>query len=398
MSRFSLAIIVTCAVAMFCSPAVYANSESNVQFSGFARVVAGYLDDDSGRYLGYKNSVSLDKQSLLGLQLDYQFTNELGITAQVIGRTADTEDSGIEWLYLTYSPHKSLKFKLGRQRTPVFSYSDFSDVGFAYNWVTLPQQVYRQFMLPNYDGLHSQYDYVGKNISLSMEAYIGGLERDYDDFGQDINVDVDNFKGLVGTLGYNNWTFRASLHLGDIDINIAELDNFSDTLNLAGFAQSANSLSNEGKGEFYQFSAFYEDIDYFFRTELTKLNTELFYAPDTNGYFVSGGLNFYPFSVHLSFARDTSRYNEYLSEIPIGVNEQLDQLAYGYQAIVGQLHNNSTVSYTLGGRWDWQDNLAFKVEATLLKERDGYQGLFTTRKSDFDGEAMLYQLALEWVF
>lgn len=396
--QFILACIVAMLAFMTFAHATNDN-EDKLQLSGFARVVAGYIDDENAKFNGYENKVSLGQQSLIGLQADYRIFDNVSATAQVIGRTGDDNDSGIEWLYLTYAPTRALQFKLGRQRTPIFSYSDFSDVGFAYNWVSLPQQVYRQFLFPNFDGLHGQYEYVARNISYGVEAYIGGIEQDFMTLGQTLETDIDSLRGVVGTIGYGGWTFRASYHRGHADVIQEDIINLSDTLRTIGFIQSADSLSMMGVGRFYQLSAFYENVDYFFKTELVKLRTvDLFLAPKTNGYFVTGGVNFYPFVTYVSFSRDTNRYSQPISEIPIGVNAQLDQLAFGYQQVTSQTGSNSTVSYTAGIRWNWKDNLSLKAEATMLKERDGFEGLFTSRDSNFDGKAMFYQLALEWVF
>ena len=60
-----------------------AQAEDNLQFSGFARVVMGYLDDSNAEYAGYDDSISLGEQSLLGLQADYQFNETLSITGQL---------------------------------------------------------------------------------------------------------------------------------------------------------------------------------------------------------------------------------------------------------------------------------------------------------------------------
>lgn len=377
---------------------VQAKAEDALEFSGFARVVAGYLDEDNASFNGYENKISVAEQSLLGLQADYQISDDFWATVQVIGRTGDNADSGVEWLYLTYAPLKALKLKLGRQRSPVFSYSDYLDVGFAYKWVSLPQQVYQQFLFPNFDGLHAQYEYIGEHVSLGVEAYFGELDRDFVYQGNAINTNIDNMHGIITTLGFQGWTLRASFHNGNAELYQQQLFEFSSVLREVGFNQSADSISNAGFTQFYQFSAFYEDLDYFFRTEASRLRTGLFLAPDTNGYFISGGVNFYPFSIYASFARDTNKYSGAISEIPLGVNQQLDQLAFGFQQITGQVGNNSTLSYSVGGRWDWSDSLAFKVQTSLLKERDGFEGLFINRDSKFDGKAMFYQLAMEWVF
>ena len=76
----------------------FTEDEDKLQFSGFARVVMGYLDDKNAEYLNYDNSVSIDKESLIGLQVDYQIIDSLALTGQVIGHAGNQRDSGIEWL------------------------------------------------------------------------------------------------------------------------------------------------------------------------------------------------------------------------------------------------------------------------------------------------------------
>lgn len=395
----SMSLISSYFILLLSMSAVSAETDDKLQLSGFARVVLGYLDESNATYLGYDNSLSLDQQSLIGLQADYQILDKLSVTGQFVARTGDDKDSELEWLYLTYTPTKSFKFKLGRQRTPIFNYSEIVDVGFAYPWVSLPQQVYRTFLFPTYEGLHVQYEYIGREILLGLETYAGGIERNFTANGQVLDTDIDNLRGVVGTIGYEGWNFRASYHRGHADVNQPELNAFRDQLQQLGFTQSAETIKTAGVGRFYQISAFYEDVDYFFRTEVIQLEADLSLAPKTKGFFVSGGVNFYPLSVYASFSKDINRYDKPSSEIPIGLIPQLDALAFGYQQIFSQSNDNNTRSYTLGLRWDWKSNLAFKTEATLLEESNALQGLFTTRDvNNFDGQAMLYQVAMEWVF
>lgn len=386
-------------VVIFASTSGFAETDNPLEFSGFARVVAGYLDEDNATFLGYNNSISINQQTLVGLQADYQINDSLSATGQFIARTGDDKDSDLEWLYLTYAPSKSLRFKLGRQRTPIFNYSEVVDVGFAYPWISLPQQVYRTFLFPTYEGLHTQYEYIGKKVSLGLEAYAGGTDKDFTSNGRVVDTHIDSLRGGVGTIGYKGWNFRVSYHRGHVDTNQSELNAFSNQLRQLGFTQSANSIKTAGVGRFYQASAFYEDVDYFFRTEVMQLKADLSLAPKTKGYFISAGVNFDPISVYASFSKDINRYGQPSSEIPTGLSPQLDALAFGYQQIFSQSIDNDTKSYTIGLRWDWKQNLAFKVESTLLEENNALQGLFTTRDvNNFDGQAMLYQVAMEWVF
>ena len=177
----------------------------------------------------------------------------------------------------------------------MFIYSETIDVGFTYPWISLPQQVYRAFLFPNFEGLHAQYEYMGTEVSIGLEAYAGGIETDFVANGQLLETDIDNLQGVVGTLEYEGWKFRASFHRGHADIYQPDLVAFSDQLRQFGFTQSADSIKTVGVGRFVQLSAFYEDLDYFFKTEVIQITADLSLSPKTKGFFVSGGLNFYPF-------------------------------------------------------------------------------------------------------
>ena len=78
------------------------------------------------------------------------------VTAQGLFRSDSTTvsgESGLEWLYLTYTPTTNLQIKIGKLRTPFFTMSDFSDVGFAYPWINPPQQVYDTYLFKTFNEL-----------------------------------------------------------------------------------------------------------------------------------------------------------------------------------------------------------------------------------------------------
>jgi hypothetical protein len=60
----------------------YAKADDALQFSGFARLVLGCLDESNATYFGYDDGISFDQQSLIGLQADYQLLDNLAVTEQ----------------------------------------------------------------------------------------------------------------------------------------------------------------------------------------------------------------------------------------------------------------------------------------------------------------------------
>jgi hypothetical protein len=384
-------------------PSVYAKTEDALQLSGFARVVLGYLDEGDATYFGYDDSISFNQQSLVGLQADYKILDNLSATGQFIGHRGSKRESGLEWLYLTYTPTRSTQIKLGKQRIPFFNYSDSLDVGFAYPWITLPRQVYSAIFLSTFEGVLANYQWSGGKIGFDIEGYWGSFDDVVSTLDAEVPAKVSALRGLITKINYDNWTFRASYHTGDTIIGLPELKEFSSVLGQFGFIQSAESLNSDGKAEFYQIAASYDSLDYFFRTEVTQVDTRSAVIPNTRSYFVTAGYNHYPFLSYVSFAKNKTTYGAPAAEIPVGFDPQLDALASGYQSVFDALPLLDSQSITLGTRWDFKSNLALKVEVTLIKANQDSIGnnnssFVVLDEANFDKKAPLYQLALEWVF
>ena len=386
-------------VLLFGTSSVSAETEDALQLSGFARVVLGHLDETHATYLGYDDGLSLSQQSLIGLQADYQIFDQLSVTGQFIGHSGDERGSGVEWLYLTYEPTRSTQIKIGKQRTPFFNYSDSIDVGFAYPWITLPHQVYNSVFFSNFDGVLVNYQWSGKKVGFDIEGYWGSFDDVIYTAGVQVTANINDLRGLITKLTYDSWTFRASVHTTEAFIGLTGLKEFGRILNEFGFTKTADSLSPDGQIEFYQVGASYENVDYFFRSEVTQNHTQSPALPDVNSFFVAAGYNYSSFVSYVSFAKSNSTHVAPINEIPIGIDPQLDALALGYQTIFEELPFDSSQSITLGTRWDIKANLALKAEVTWIKLEEGSGANFhILNRAEFDRKVALYQLAVEWVF
>lgn len=378
---------------------VSAQTGDALQFSGFARVVAGYLDEPHATYLDYDDGISLKPQSLIGLHVDYQIVDSLSFTGQFVGKSGNEQQTGIDWLYLAYEPTRATQIKLGRQRTPFFNYSDSIDVGFSYPWITLPQQVYSSVLFPTFDGILGNYQWSGKEFGFELEGYWGNYDDIIFTAGDETPAEVSDLRGVIAKINNGSWAFRASYHTADAALGLSELREFSSILQQFGFSQSAESLNPDGRVDFYQISASYENVNYFLRAEATQTNTESSAIPDINAYFVALGYNYYPFLSYVSFGKNESTYPKSVNEIPIGLDPGFDALAFGYQNVFNSLPSLSSKSITLGTRWDWKTNLALKAEVTWTQVPKVSSANFVVMDSaKFDRKSRLYQLALEWVF
>ncbi|GAB2701662.1 hypothetical protein GCM10027170_35700 [Aliiglaciecola aliphaticivorans] len=372
---------------------------NELNFSGYARVIAGYLDEENTDFKGYDDSISFEPSSLIALQAEYQFSDKWSATTQLIARADKDKDSGIEWLYLTYQATDNLQIKFGKLRAPFFSMSDYTDVGFAYPWINLPYQVYDNFLFRTFEGADLIYKFNTGNVELSIEAYIGQEDGDVEFNNNQTGFTARNLRGLIGKLNKNNFEFRIAHYQGNLGLNISEVTEFQQTLYNLNFVQSADSLDTKGVAKVQQIGIVYDNLDYFIRSEWVNIETDLDFIPKIQSYYVTGGFNYAHFTFHLTFADSKGEVKSPLQEIPIGYDPGLDQLAEAYNNIFLTSAATDMQSWTLGARWDVLSNLALKAEFTTIEEDNGSNSFFDTdENTTFDGKSNLYLVGLEWVF
>ena len=142
------------------------------KFSGFASLVAGrtggacvatealapHYASTCTRYIAdwghgavYDEDLALNKETRAGLQGEFKFNKQFSATAQVTARTLKDQHLNLEWAYLSWAPTPEWKVQVGRKRMPLYYYSDFQDVGYAYNTVRPSPDVYGWDVV-NYNG------------------------------------------------------------------------------------------------------------------------------------------------------------------------------------------------------------------------------------------------------
>jgi len=374
----------------------------NLELSGFARVIGGYLDHDERQFEGYTNEVSFAEQSLVAVQPTYHFTDKFSVTSQVLAHSSSDRDSGVEWLYLSYQPDNAWHFRAGKLRTPFFIYSDSLDVGYTYPWVSAPAQVYNNYLFSTFNGARGSYFYSGSELALNLEAYYGHFKGDLFLAGTkvDVEAEVDDLAGLVATLSHNNLSLRMSYHQGHNDTVIPAVELIKQPLRANGFNDSADSLKSSGRVYALQASLSYDRVNSFYKAEWVKTVTGYKMAPEVIGFYLLGGYIIDDWTLYGTYSK--SAYSEIhpaneLPQTPTG-NDSLDMLSAAYYQVFADTPNGSLESYILGARWDFRLDMALKAEATLFEESRNPSGFFTDSDNEDNENAMLYQVAWEWIF
>mgnify|MGYP000484950404 CR=1 FL=1 len=160
----------------------------------------------------YKDSWTMKPDTLFGLQVDIDMADKLSATAQVISKGAKDFDAEFEWLYVGYALTSSITVNIGRQRAPLYNYSDFQDVGYAYHWTRPPLEVYGEEIF-SYEGVSMlKTGYFG-DWDYETQAYLGSGTNDETPLG---DLHLENWYGAVFVLSNDEFRFRVSGHAADI--------------------------------------------------------------------------------------------------------------------------------------------------------------------------------------
>ena len=207
-----------------------ATAGAELSLNGFGSLVAGRVTEgdaflaDYPKTGIYDDDWSASPDSSLGLQLSAYLTDDFSVITQVIANSASEETVDVDWLYLNYQLTPSLSAQLGRKRLPLYYYSDYFDVGYAYYWIRPPADLYT-WQITNYNGVSLLYEHSLGHWDSSLNLYYGSEESEDNEllgllFGVPVDESWKDMVGIVGTLADEMFDIRLSYMEGLVDRDI----------------------------------------------------------------------------------------------------------------------------------------------------------------------------------
>ena len=130
------------AIVILAASTVHAES-GDLNIYGFMSVGVAALDNDSVALDDFESDANFKQDTVLGIQISKQVNDSTSVTGQLVSRGLDDFKTEAAWAYVSFDATESTTLRMGRLRVPFFYYSDFLDVGYAFNWVRPPSEVYR---------------------------------------------------------------------------------------------------------------------------------------------------------------------------------------------------------------------------------------------------------------
>lgn len=316
---------------MWCSPLAQA---ADINWNGFMSIAGGKTLDDDTTYIVepttsgmYEDSFSFAPESVMGLQAQAVVSDKLRATVQMVAKGSEDFDTAVDWAYVSYDLTDSLTLNAGRFRLPIYFYSDFLDVGFAYHWVRPPVEVYST-PTSQLEGVNLYHSTFLGDFELETQAWYGGIDdqQETEIGGQTFEsyLDAKNNMGISSTVTWDWLKVRLVYNTTDVASEMSGV--------IPGFG--AFDMNSQTAVD-YIAAAFMADYgNFIWRSEVTHSATETTtaagaFGPETTTdtssktWYVSAGYNIGDFTPHITHAEinpETVGYFEKVKTNTVGVS------------------------------------------------------------------------------
>lgn len=330
----------------------------------------GFRRDTSTSH-GATKSWSIPTDSRLGLQIGANFNEDFSATAQWVlrDRSGQFFEQNLDLAFLRWNISPDLYIRLGRVSPDVFMLTDHRNVGYAYPWMRPPHEFYGQVPIYHYDGLDITKKFELGDGFLTLKLFGGYTHNQVPNF-VDLKTIEQGGTIFSSSAVYNtgDWTGRLSYSQYDIAHDSSDLNLLRQTLsnpvfniiwpNIKSIVPRLRSIGTTAR--FSELGVAYDDGIWLGQAEASYIDTDSSFFPSmASGYF-SFGRRISSLTIYSLLGIGKSLNNKTNIPNPLIPDPTLVAL----QKTLSNTFNNNIdeKSVSLGLRWDFYTNMAFKVE------------------------------------
>ncbi|EKE75153.1 porin [Gallaecimonas xiamenensis] len=350
------------ALATLCGQAA-----ADIRFNGFASIVAGQTLSSDETALGYDDDLSFKPDSLFALQAMADLGEGLTATAQIMAKGADDYDADLEWAYISYALNDDWKLHAGKLRAPLFRYSAFLDVGYAYTWLRPPQSVYG-VPFNTIEGIRLDNTTFFGDWESNLKLYGGSYDGDISPNGVEGSGELKNALGASWEMTRDWLSLRGTYATAKVTFapNDAEsqqqLGALVAQLQGLGLTDLADGMvTEEDRGTFWGLGLGIDYQNLLFNAEFTHYQVDDALIPETDGWYASIGYRFDSVTPYYS-------YEKFDAKADRKSTANLPALLAGAVNAVYDLGRSESTTHTLGLRWDFHPSAAFKLEYNQIED------------------------------
>jgi predicted porin len=306
----------------------------------------------------------------------------------------------VEWANVKYQLSPDASLRLGRIVLPSFMVSDYRTVGFANTWVRPPVELYGLIPITASDGIDATYQLTWGAVTERFQVSFGGTDVKLPNGGI---AKVRSHWGVVATTERGAASFRIAYQQADLTIDT--FNSLFDALRQFGPAGEAIAErwdADESLDQFGTLGFLYDPGEWFAVAEWGTTNTHSAVG-DRTAWYVSGGYRYREVTPYVLYSTvradapiadpglDATFYPPELATLVAGLNDGLND-------ILASNPIQSTVS--LGMRWDFHENLDFKLQLDHTNLGAGSPGTLGNLQPEFrpGGSYDLISFAIDVLF
>ena len=186
--------------------------------TGDERSINDFLQED--------DEVDLKNHNTLGMRLTANLDDKLTLTAQMVSKGVNDYDADFDWIYAEYAFSSQWHIAIGRIRTPLFMYSEFVDVGYAYQWVQAPTEIYNLVDYPfqSMESVRLRYNITLNGWDNEFLAWIGSSADPLYTNGIDAELELKEAWGVAFTTSHDWLTLRSVYFTGLTSADLSSID------------------------------------------------------------------------------------------------------------------------------------------------------------------------------
>jgi hypothetical protein len=409
--------IAAIALAMYatCARAADPDAAPLFSFSGFGTLAAVHSSERNADYApnsfkpvgaGFSRSWSAATDSLIAAQVSANPATKLSAVVQIIAEQNydNTYRPHVEWANIKYQFTPDFSVRAGRTVLPILIATDTRKVGFANPWLRPPGEVYSLIGVTSNDGVDASFRMRAGDASNTLQLTAGASDSKLAQSGG-LGSGTAKARKLVLLQDTFEMGF-ASLHFnyGRARITLAQLDPLFDAFRQFGPEGVAIADKYEVQDDFVTLigvGAAWNPGRWFATGEWVQARSRSILGTKS-AWYVSGGYRFGPVTPYATYAQaragslhdpglDVATLPPFLAGPASAVNGALN-------FILASRVVQSTVS--VGARWDFHRNTAFKVQYDHARVDAGSFGLVNNIQPEYrpGGRFDVFSVALDFVF
>ncbi|WP_126444026.1 hypothetical protein [Sulfuricystis multivorans] len=361
-------------------------ARSSADQAEFVRDLSQPVGIKEGRWSGRIDSI-------LGLQANWRATAELELVGQVVSRLHYDRSHNPElmWVFAKWEPDPRLALRLGRIGADFMMLADSRLVGYSYLTVRPPADFFGPLFFSHFDGADAAVTLpVGEGLvhvkaftGRTHEKAAGGLGI-WDTSGSPVS-------GLVLDYTHGPWQLRAQAarirFAADMNTGFLEAP-----LLASGFLEAAASLQTKDKTTRYLSAGLvYDRGPLLVQGMLNRIRHEAQVFEDSHAGYVLAAYRLGRFTPFIGISRWKSKPRDDLPAVPVPVLGENYRLFMAGAAV-------DRITHTLGVRWDFQRDMAFKLQWDAVRAGNGASFTFPNADPAWNGKTDVLSVTLDFVF